>query len=163
MVLYRLLKGVCLGLEKRVCCAAKNCMATQLEGSPKKRSKWRIFWMVFLGFALFGLVLRIAEGPKKEPTAAERAEADSLARLNKIGEDAKYAYIKADRAIKNSLKDPDSYERIEERAGYVGTDGIYVSCLVTYRAKNSFGGYNVEKALVSFDDKMEPISVKSIE
>ena len=113
---------------------------------------------------VFGLIMLIVllDSPSKNGTTSGGTTSASD-RERKIASDVEYSYIKAHRAIKRNLKDPDSFEEIDHRAGYVGKDGVYVSCLVEYRAKNSFGGYTIEKALVTFSESMEPIGVVAVE
>ena len=53
------------------------------------------------------------------------------------------AHRPLEKAIKNSLADPDSYQHIETKRN-VQNDTIYVE--TTFRAKNAFGGYVVNKA-----------------
>lgn len=69
------------------------------------------------------------------------------------------AVIKADRAIKNVIRDPDSYERISDQTKAVNENGVYMATLITYRANNGFGGKTVERMLVTFDKDMNPITV----
>ena len=58
--------------------------------------------------------------------------------------------------IKNSLKDPDSYEHIN--TGYVDK-GDYLIVTTTYRAKNSFGGMVVETVKAKSDLKGKVILI----
>ena len=47
--------------------------------------------------------------------------------------------------LKNSLRDPASLEIIEERLVRPGRDGAEVGYYAKFRAKNGFGGYNVDE------------------
>lgn len=47
--------------------------------------------------------------------------------------------------VKAQLKDPDSYEHIETR--YTGTEESPVRITTSFRARNSFGGYVVNRAV----------------
>lgn len=60
------------------------------------------------------------------------------------------------RAIKQNLRDPDSFEHVETRVTPVGDDGTH-KILMTYRARNGFGGMNVGEALGTFrNDNCDP-------
>ena len=50
------------------------------------------------------------------------------------------------RDVKNMMRDPDSFEDIETRITPVNSEG-YHNILMTYRARNGFGGMNVGQAL----------------
>ncbi|MBC7570780.1 MAG: SHOCT domain-containing protein [Spirosoma sp.] len=133
---------------------------------PNKPSKWKIALYIFIGLfvlAALGNLNNKDQTQYAEVTPQEQARLDSLEveneRSRKLENDINIADLKADRAIKRILKDPDSYEQIDHRSAFVGEKGIYVSCLVTYRAKNSFGGFGVDRALVNFGEDMTPIEV----
>lgn len=61
------------------------------------------------------------------------------------------------RVLKDNLKDPESFEHMETYVKY-GDD--YVTVVMKYRAKNSFGGYNIEAVTgqVSYDCEVLGIS-----
>ena len=114
---------------------------------------WALALVLVAGF----VGLRIIEGrlPKSDtPTITEKPstnESDNnQEQARKISNDVNYGYINARRAIKRQLKDPDSFEEINHECGYVGKDGIYVACLITYRSRNSFNGMVIEKALALY-------------
>ena len=50
------------------------------------------------------------------------------------------------RDVKNLMRDPDSFEEIETRITPVNDEGFH-NILMTYRARNGFGGMNVGEAL----------------
>lgn len=58
------------------------------------------------------------------------------------------AHLKLERSVEDSLKDPDSYEHIETR---YGIKGDRLTVVMTFRAKNSFGGYVVQQAKGVYD------------
>ena len=60
--------------------------------------------------------------------------------------------------VRSSLRDPSSYEAINtsELRKNEGTGTYYM--VHQYRAKNSFGGYNVENQVFEIDSKGEIIS-----
>lgn len=49
------------------------------------------------------------------------------------------------RLVKEQLRDPDSFEEVETRITSVNSSG-YHNIFMTYRARNGYGGYNVEQA-----------------
>jgi hypothetical protein len=64
------------------------------------------------------------------------------------------AYVVARRALKESLKDPDSYQEISHKEYYeAGSDSVKnnMQVLIHYRSKNSLGGYVVDKEAFTFD------------
>jgi hypothetical protein len=124
---------------------------------PKKNKILKYVGGFFILTMIGGVIDKYEENQNgvKGATAlipAAQASADSVnaenEALRKIDDDAKYSYI---------------FEEIDHRAMHVGKEGIYVACLMEYRAKNSFGGYNIEKALVNFNSDMEPIQVVPVE
>jgi hypothetical protein len=59
--------------------------------------------------------------------------------------------------LERNLKDPDSFEAIEWSHVIDNGNGYAVRC--RYRAKNSFGGYNIEEQLFVMDKQGDVISV----
>lgn len=59
--------------------------------------------------------------------------------------------------LERNLKDPDSFEAIEWSPVISNGDGYAVRC--RYRAKNSFGGYNIEEQLFEMNKQGDVISV----
>ncbi len=125
---------------------------------------WVFFLFGFVGIMGYGMTQ-----PQENPNTVTQTAtvADSLEqvrqRASKMEMDISSAHLRAQRSIKNMLKDPDSFEEIDHRSGFVGSNGVYVSSLVTYRSKNSFGGFAVGKVLVNFDEEMKPIEAVSVE
>lgn len=78
--------------------------------------------------------------------------------------------IQVESYLKQHLKDPDSYQSIEwdhvkEISDKITSEngGYKYSVLHKYRAKNSFGGYNIETDLFKFDKDGNVISMEKIE
>lgn len=78
------------------------------------------------------------EAKKLEIAAAEQRKQELEGWLN--GSGAEYS---CEEALKNQLRDPDSYEREGEFTRDTPTDGYGKTLIWKFRAKNGFGGYNV--------------------
>lgn len=88
---------------------------------------------------LFGIiVLAQVNNSIQNEEAAKMAE-------KPLYENVDYVQTAAGELIKDGLRDPDSYEFVDmqEQASSKQGEKLFV---VTYRAKNGFGGYNVGKA-----------------
>lgn len=72
---------------------------------------------------------------KKEDAKREQAEKEESKRIR--------AMCVVESKLKDALRDPDSYERIEYSSVLNKEDSCYIVA-IKYRAKNGFGGYNVE-------------------
>lgn len=134
-------------------------------------------FVVFMGvfcIAFIGLIGAAMNAPEEESqtetepqlTAGEQAERDSIARVEAAAQarmdsiEARTRKIEsqfsgwdgAHRAVEDAiverLKDPDSYEHIETR---YRDDGTTLFVVTRYRAKNSFGGYVVNRATATVD------------
>jgi hypothetical protein len=131
-----------------------------LPGSKKKA----LWWPILAGVVIVGSILLIIISPNNDRPSVDmvayRAREDSV---RKFTNDIDVSYLKAEQAIKRNMKDPDSFAEIEHRSEYVGKKGIYISCLVQYRAKNSLGGYNIDMVLVNFNKAMEPIAIVPVD
>lgn len=63
------------------------------------------------------------------------------------------------------MKDPDSFEKINADTGYLSdykgdtTDAPYLYANIRYRAKNSFGGYVIEKRSVVMKSDFSPLEI----
>lgn len=136
-----------------------------MDEAPKKTSGWKTVGYVFGGLLAFGFVAdRIAY--VSDPVAYEKAKAIRDAKEMQSSTDAADATPSGDSAedrrkgfhclskwdgsnrsavdqIKAGLRDPDSFEHIETRI-YPLDKGEH-GALVSYRARNGFGGLNVEK------------------
>lgn len=171
-VLHRLERLAKLKEQGAITDAEFNKQKAELMGNgprpvPEKKPVgcFKILAYVFGGMLILGAIGALLEEKKDGSglTVISDSAAAANARAQKMNNDIGLAPYKARRAIKKNLKDPDSFEEIDHRAGFVGEKGIYISCLTTYRAKNSFGGYGIEKALVNFNDAMEPFEVVPVD
>jgi len=95
------------------------------------------------------------EADKAQKEINEKAEAEAAARevmasierkkadlIESIMNEAKYGG-QFQNAIKEQLKDPSSFERVNYKATYINKEKLIFRVALTYRAKNSFGGYVV--------------------
>lgn len=79
------------------------------------------------------------------------------------------AEIKAKRYLKESLKDPDSYEVISAETYFLKeykgdtTKYKHIQSAIKYRAKNSFGGYVVEQRAVTMSEDFTPLEIFKFE
>lgn len=75
------------------------------------------------------------------------------------------AEVKASRYIKEALKDPDSYQKINVSSGFLKeykkdtTAHKYIQVKIQYRAKNSFGGYVVNQQCVILNTEYTPLEI----
>lgn len=108
--------------------------------------------IIFLGF-LVSLAENDSGSSNVSDSNVEKLESPEEIKKEKIKKQFSSwdgSHIKLTRLIKQNLKDPDSYEFIDGTFQEVGDNLILNQ---TYRAKNSFGGYNVEtvEALASIE------------
>ena len=144
-----------------------------------KNKTWSVKMRFFVftgvsGIALIWMIGVAANDPDdnsltaNEPqlSAAEQARRDSIARVEAAARSRKDsiearerkiesqfspwdgAHRTVENAIEQRLKDPDSYEHIETR---YRDDGNTLFVVTRYRAKNSFGGYVVNRATATVD------------
>jgi hypothetical protein len=64
--------------------------------------------------------------------------------------------------VKASLREPDSFEHIETKITPVSADGTHI-LMMSYRARNGFGGMNVAQAIAEIDNTTCQETIKSIE
>lgn len=137
----------------------------------------KFFKFVLYSFGvLFALTLGVAifVGPTEEQVAKKEAQrAEDKARQARIEENERIAKankeksqkmkgfhclsawdgsLRDERALKNSLNDPGSYEHVETRITPVNSDGVHTA-YVTFRARNGFGGLVLSKATVIVDNE----------
>lgn len=95
--------------------------------------------------------------------ARSENEADTERLANTpLYENTEYVQVAAGDLIQQRLKDPDSYKFVDmqEQPSTKQGEKLFV---VTYRAKNGFGGYNEGQALFSCDkDNLTLISIKGL-
>ena len=111
---------------------------------------------IFLGasvLAFLGMVGAAIFSPESENDKATKA-ANELAQARQDTLTGNYYDCK--RLLKAGLKDPDSFDEISHEANYVlqeEASNPYIQVIISYRAKNSFGGYVVGKQLYNYDRK----------
>lgn len=115
-----------------------------------KLSGWAL--VIFVGFMLW---LFLVSGRQK-PTTAPAAPTPAVQNSPWDG-----SVYQVERFLDKNLKDPDSYQAIEW-GNVVGTDTGFI-VRVKFRAKNSFGGYEVAHKLFSLDKSGAVTSASDIE
>ena len=105
-------------------------------------------------------------------SGGEESEADRSARLAKEAEDKRRGFhcLSAwdgshrdfKNAVKDKMRDPDSFEHIETRVTPVDGSGNHIM-FMEYRARNGFGGMNVGTAAGSFRNSDCGFTVLAIE
>jgi hypothetical protein len=114
----------------------------------KKTFKYLGYFMI--GSLVIGGISAAFSSPEEktkqeqEQTIAEQKERDEAYKEKRIYE----CYAVTQSAIKNSLKDPKSYDEVSQSHGYVNDSTIQV--VITYRATNSFGAYLQKKRVAKF-------------
>ena len=64
--------------------------------------------------------------------------------------------------VKNMMREPDSFEHVETRVSPVDEDGKHLA-IMTYRARNGFGGMNVGTARASFNNSDCKYTILSVD
>lgn len=133
--------------------ACPNC-GFQPTGSQRRKLKQQaeqglVFaWIVVGGICLFVFLMcsGVFSGPEKTKSAKEQR----TERIEKHFSAWDGAHINLQKAIKESLRDPDSYEHISTK---YKDNGESLLVETKYRAKNGFGGMNSGRvvALVDLD------------
>ena len=125
-----------------------------LERSTRLKWEHRFILLLFLGVCLAcGRDLSPEEVAERNRKEAERKEKGFHCLSAWDG-----SHYHFEHSLKRRLKDPDSYEHIETRVTKKGTDGLH-SLYMTYRAKNSFGGFVVGTATGKFDTQCNVVSI----
>ena len=148
-------------------------MTEEQKSNNKKTNKkiFKVFGWIFLGFIalmiIASIIKAIFETPEqKAESIKHQAQLDSIQVAkeqieteNKTQEqELRDAYVAAKLTLKKNLKDPDSYDEIEDKRFYVTDDEkIYIQVLIKYRAKNSFGGMNISQQAFNFDKALNLI------
>ena len=117
--------------------------------------KFIVKWTLILFIVLFGMILlglMFVDTPEEK----EAKKQEAIAKEQKLKEDKVKGFhclsvwdgsLRDDRALKNSLKDPGSYEHISTSITPVNSEGVHTA-YVTFRARNGFGGMAVSKATI---------------
>lgn len=121
--------------------------------APKKSEARRIFVILLAIMGGFWGLGKFIES--KNPVAQERARLEAVAESNRKAEDKRKgfhclsAWDGSNRhlvdAVKESLRDPSSFEHAETKIGPVNAQGLHFVTM-TFRAKNGFGGTNIGSA-----------------
>lgn len=86
-------------------------------------------------------------------------EAEEIA-SKPLYESTEYVEVLAGNMIKERLKDPDSYQFVEMNEALSSSEGEKMF-VVTYRAKNGFGGYDIGRATFACDkDNLYIVSIE---
>ncbi|OIN55672.1 hypothetical protein [Arsenicibacter rosenii] len=133
---------------------------TNIEPKPKKKSyKWLLY--VIGAVVLINIIGQIINSSKTSEQKARESETEIHNKLVESKEDSlTKAYIISKRVLKQSLKDPDSYEEINAEKFFVKPDlnsktpSPYIQVVIKYRAKNSFGAFNIERRYFNFNKAM---------
>ncbi|MBO9615584.1 MAG: hypothetical protein J7619_22995 [Dyadobacter sp.] len=140
------------------------------QPSNPKRGIWIL---ILVGIFVWVGIIGRSCGTETKPLTASEPREKSIADSTKLVEDAKQSEMKA-RAeflrnlrykvkhhIKENLKDPDSFQEIDhqEYAIEKPTKKRHFQAWIKYRAKNSFGGYNIEQWCFDFDENGENTKV----
>lgn len=110
------------------------------EKLPQKK-KFALWKKVLIGLIVVGVIAKFVQPPLNKENGRSEAKLTM-------------AYVKAKRSIKEALKDPASFEEIVHKEYYQsGPDSAKnnIQVIIQYRAKNSFGGFVVEKKAINFD------------
>ncbi|ACT96677.1 hypothetical protein [Dyadobacter fermentans] len=116
-------------------------------------------------FIVLFAALKLSDEPAKPLTPeqiTEQKRQDSLqAEYNRQKENLRTIRYLVKSHIKKNLKDPDSFDEIQHEEFEVTnkTKKLYYQASIKYRAKNSFGGYNVEKWCFNFDKNLQNTKV----
>lgn len=112
----------------------------------------KFIWIILISLLIFvtiGLIFF------RDPPSAASIANEKYDELKKMQDDSLMnCYITAELFLKKNLKDPDSYEEIEHSSYFVSQKTLkdpYMQVTIQYRAKNGFGGMNIEKKAFSFD------------
>ncbi len=146
---------------------AKRGAAPQPDAEPAPKKKAGCLKIAGIGFAgLFGISLISAiisppadkpeapagSSPKPSPSPAPDQAAIEAAEKRKAGFHCLSAWDGSHRelvrALKLTLRDPDSFEHIETKITPVNDKGEH-GLMMNYRARNGFGGMNVGSLLAS--------------
>ncbi|WP_446010256.1 hypothetical protein [Candidatus Electrothrix sp.] len=113
--------------------------------------------LVFGGFVVMVIFsMFTANSPTSKNSKPSRSISNTTTeRVSNSAWDGSVYQVKA--YLKRNLKDPDSFEAIEWSSVAKTDNGYMVRC--KYRAKNSYGGYNIEHQIFILNKKGNVISV----
>ncbi|QRF66357.1 hypothetical protein [Ponticoccus alexandrii] len=104
---------------------------------------------------------RAAEKQAEEAEEAAKAEADRIAGFHCLSRwDGSHRDFR--NAVRDAMRDPDSFEVISTRVTPVAEDGTHV-LMMEYRARNGFGGMNVASAIATMQNADCTFTILTIE
>ena len=141
----------CAEVIKKAAAKCKHCgssvASTAQTPAAAAETAGGCIGLLILIAIVFGL-FRACSGPDKSPEQAA-ADVQASAEERRKGFHCLSAWDGSQdgvvRAVKAQLREPDSFEHIETRIGPVDGDGEH-AVLMSYRARNGFGGMNVGSA-----------------
>lgn len=120
------------------------------ESAKKGAPKWAVYLFFFFAISIIiGLFM-----PEDTPEAKAAAVANDI---KKAQDDSLLTcYVVARRLLKENLKDPDSYDEVEEQKYFLkdSSPTKYIQVSLKYRAKNSFGALNLEQQCFNFSKEL---------
>lgn len=114
-----------------------------MKSSSEQKPGCGIFLWTGLGLLIVVTVLSLCRQPSDE-------EAELRKRAGFHCLDYYYGALPAlENAVKATLRDPGSYEHVSTKVSPVKSDGTH-GVVMRYRAKNGFGGMNIEQVVGRF-------------
>jgi len=166
----------CPECNKRISDTVLNCphcgyhfkplQPSEILKKEQKRQKTNTTIIVVTFIAIFGIIgmlsdksTKISDSNSVPPVETSRNTATSRPAPRDIVENSGWdgSVIQVKSWLKRNLKDPKSLEFIEWSPVHKSRDGTF-TVRAKYRAKNSFGGYNVENKVFFLDATGEVIN-----
>ena len=119
-----------------------------------KNQKWSAY-LFFTAIILFIICIVAAILAPKSQADIQKEKSDSTVKANE--ELLFKMYYISEQFIKENLRDPDSYQKIEHKSYFIKEDKkekTYIQVSIKYRAKNGFGGMNVKERYFNYDKNM---------
>lgn len=141
---------------------SKNAPTCPGCGEPvKKKSNEDGCWaLIILGIFVFFIYLAMSEDGNEESQIPLTAAEQRAQQIESQFSAWDGAHHHLERLVKANLKDPDSYQHIKTTYRDSGSDAILVE--MHYRAKNSFGGYVVDRAVAIYTLAGQPVGEPSL-
>ena len=121
------------------------------KGSPSNKSRLIALISILGPFFGLGLILSFIIPPEKTESSGQSSTIQESMGV-KVGERMYMGATNCDKAIKNQLRDPDSYQRIETQIVDVKNGEGWVA-ETQFRARNGFNGYQASTAQCLFDGR----------
>lgn len=116
----------------------------------KTKSRIILGGKIVAGIMAMSIFMRVIRSHPKEVSTQTPVQI-AMSKMDPI-----QAMVKCERYIKNSLRDPDSYDRVGYNVWIVDTLERKMGVYIKFRAKNGFGGLNEEKYLFTVDSNFVP-------